>query len=309
MNDLQIQCFLVAAKHMNFSKAAEELFISQPAVSRHIINLEKELNSPLFDRAEKPIRFTPAGKEYFEFFTRMTAELDTLKHTHGMPITVPAKRLTIALNSIWSYSDTLAAFLHDFQVKHPEISVTFNQYLSTNIISSFSDDSADILIHMTNVIRNASGYDFCPIGYVKNIICFSENNLCAAKENLRMEDFIDASFVYTEDGNARPASQPHIKKKILSLFPENSRAQPNFVAAPNSDIATSLVEDGVCVILLDEWARLRTRPGIRTFVTVFRESVSFGWRKTERNSAVDQFVRSACDYFREHALSAIDGTP
>ena len=305
MNDLQIQCFLVAAKHMNFSKAAEELFISQPAVSRHIINLEKELNSPLFDRAEKPIAFTPAGKEYFDFFTRMSAEFDALKHEYGMPIAAPAKRLTIALNSIWSYSDTLAAFIHDFQVKHPEISVTFNQYLSTNIISSFSDDTADILIHMTNVISNASGYDFCPIGYVKNTICYSDNNPCAAKGHLKMEDFVDASFVYTEDGNARPASQPHIKKKIFSLFPESLRGSLRFVTAPNSDIATSLVEDGVCVILLDEWARLRTRPGIQSFTTDFWESVSFGWRKDARNSAVDMFVRDACDYFRDHPLSSI----
>lgn len=305
MNDLQIQCFLVAARHMNFSKAAEELFISQPAVSRHIINLEKELNSPLFDRAEKPICFTPAGKEYYEFFTRMSAELDTLRHTYGTPIAAPVKRLTIALNSIWSYSDTLAAFIHDFQVKHPEISVTFNQYLSTNIISSFSDDSADILIHMTNVIRNASGYDFCPIGYVKNILCYSENSPFAQRSTLKLEDFMEASFVYTEDGNARPASQPHIKKKILSLFSQNRRSGPNFVAAPNSDIATSLVEDGVCVILLDEWARLRARPDIRTFVTDFRESVSFGWRRSERNGAVDLFVRAACDYFRDHPLGSV----
>lgn len=305
MNNLQIQCFLVAAKHMNFSKAAEELFISQPAVSRHIINLEKELNSPLFNRADKPISLTPAGKEYYDFFTRMSAELDAMKRKYGTPVTAPTKKITIALNSIWFYSDVLAAFIHDFQVNHPEISVTFNQYLSTNIISSFSDDTADVLIHMTNVISHAEGYNFCPIGYVKNIICFSEDNPFAAKSQLKMEDFVDATFVYSEDGNVHPVSQPHIKRKILSLFPEKRLGSPRFVAAPNSDIATSLVEDGICVILLDEWARLRSRPGIRTFITDFRESVSFGWRKDVQNAAVDMFIRDACDYFREHSLSSI----
>ena len=302
MNDLQIRCFLAAAKHMNFSKAAEELYISQPAVSRHIINLENELNSSLFDRNAKPIAFTPAGKDYFSFFTRISAELDALKDQHGISSAAPSKSLTIALNSIWSYSFTLAEFIHDFQVRHPEISVTFNQYLSTNIISSFNDDSADILIHMTTVMSSAAGYDFCPIGYVRNIICYSENNPCAEKDNIQLTDFAEASFVYTEDSGSRPASQPHIKKKIRSLFPEELRDSLRFVAAPNSDIATSLVEDGICVILLDEWARLKTRPGIKTFITESRESVSFGWRKDMRTTAVDMFVRDACDYYHSHPL-------
>lgn len=305
MNDLQIRCFLVAAKHMNFSKAAETLFISQPAVSRHIINLEKELNTPLFDRNAKPIAFTPAGKDYFEFFSRISAELETLKHEYSMESITPAKSLTIALNSIWSYSDALAAFIHDFQVRHPEIGLTFNQYLSTNIISTFNDESANILIHMTNVLNNASGYDFCPIGYVNNIICYSRNHPCAQKANIRLEDFAEASFVYTEDGNARPASQPHIKRKIHSLFPEELHQSIRFTAAPNSDIATSLVEDGICVILLDEWARLKSRPDICSFVTDTKESVSFGWRRDGYTTAVDLFIRSACEYFREHSLSPL----
>jgi len=304
MNDLQIRCFLAAAKHMNFSKAAEELYISQPAVSRHIMNLEKELNAPLFDRNAKPITFTPAGKAYYTFFSRAVAELETLKSQYGITTTTPSQSLTIALNSIWSYSSTLAGFIHDFQVHHPEISVTFNQYLSTNIISTFSDESADILIHMTNVMSSATGYDFCPIGYVRNIICYSENNPCAEKEDIRLLDFAEASFVYTEDSGSRPASQPHIKRKIRSLFPEDLRKSLRFVAAPNSDIATSLVEDGICVILLDEWARLKSRSGIRTFITESRESVSFGWRKDARTTAVDMFVRDACDYFRDHPLGS-----
>lgn len=303
MNDLQIRCFMVAGKYMNFSKAADTLFISQPAVSRHIINLEKELNTQLFDRNAKPIAFTPAGKEYYEFFTRTTAELELLKHEYGAQSAMPSQRLTIALNSIWSYSQTLAAFIHDFQVRHPEISVTFNQYLSTNIISTFNDDSANILIHMTNVLSGASGYEFCPIGDVRNIICYSASHPFAKRTDLRLEDFTETSFVYTEEGNSAPATHSSIKKKIRSLFPEELQDSVRYTPAPSSDIATSMVEDGLCVILLDEWARLKSRTEIHSFYTGTRESVSFGWRRDGYTTAVEQFVRGACEYFREHPLS------
>lgn len=47
MNDLQIEYFLAAARNMSFSKAAQELFVSQPAISRQILALEQELGCPL----------------------------------------------------------------------------------------------------------------------------------------------------------------------------------------------------------------------------------------------------------------------
>ena len=50
MNDLQIEYFLAAARNMSFSKAAQELFVSQPAISRQILALEQELGCPLVER-------------------------------------------------------------------------------------------------------------------------------------------------------------------------------------------------------------------------------------------------------------------
>lgn len=66
MNERQISCFLSVARHLSFSKASRELFISQPAISHHIQMLEKELDTRLFLRSTIAVELTPAGQVFLK---------------------------------------------------------------------------------------------------------------------------------------------------------------------------------------------------------------------------------------------------
>ena len=61
MNTTQIKYFLTAARTLNFTEAANQLYISQPALSKQITAIESELNMQLFIRSKKKVRLTPAG--------------------------------------------------------------------------------------------------------------------------------------------------------------------------------------------------------------------------------------------------------
>ena len=56
--------FLSVAKHQNFTKAAKECHIAQPAISKQMLSLEKELGFPLFERKNRRVELTDAGKEF-----------------------------------------------------------------------------------------------------------------------------------------------------------------------------------------------------------------------------------------------------
>ena len=60
----QIECFLEAAKTLNFTEAASRLYISQQGLSRQIASLEKELELRLFDRTTRDVRLTRSGEGY-----------------------------------------------------------------------------------------------------------------------------------------------------------------------------------------------------------------------------------------------------
>jgi DNA-binding transcriptional LysR family regulator len=87
MADRRLQVFHAVAKHLSFTKAAETLFMTQPAVTFQVKQLEEQLNTRLFDRAQGRIALTPAGQLAFEYAERilaLSAELDTrLKEMGG----------------------------------------------------------------------------------------------------------------------------------------------------------------------------------------------------------------------------------
>ena len=71
MNTTQLECFLAVANFLNFSRAAEQLHITQPAVSHQIGSLEDELGTKLFFRTSKSVRLTQAG----HLFTQYAGEI------------------------------------------------------------------------------------------------------------------------------------------------------------------------------------------------------------------------------------------
>src|SRR5260370_18811117 len=87
MGERGLQVFHAVAKPLSFTKAAETLFMTQPAVTFQVKQLEEHLNTRLFDRAQGRIALTPAGQIAFEYAERilgLSEELDRrLKEVNG----------------------------------------------------------------------------------------------------------------------------------------------------------------------------------------------------------------------------------
>src|SRR3989449_6974319 len=87
MADRRLQVFHAVAKHLSFTKAADALFMTQPAVTFQIKQLEEYFSTRLFDRAQGRITLTPAGVialEYAERIIALSAELEArLKDISG----------------------------------------------------------------------------------------------------------------------------------------------------------------------------------------------------------------------------------
>jgi DNA-binding transcriptional LysR family regulator len=120
MADRRLQVFHAVAKHLSFTKAAEALFMTQPAVTFQVRQLEEHFNTRLFDRAQGKIALTAAGVVAFEYAERilgLSAELDArlkeMGHEASGPLLIGA-------------STTLAEFLlprvlGEFKARHPAV--------------------------------------------------------------------------------------------------------------------------------------------------------------------------------------------
>ncbi len=76
LNPTHLKTFLAVAGHMSFTRAAEEVFLSQPAVSRQVQQLERDLKTPLFEHIGKTLHLTDAGRTLVPEAQRLLANLE-----------------------------------------------------------------------------------------------------------------------------------------------------------------------------------------------------------------------------------------
>ena len=79
MLDFRMKTFLTVCRYMNFTRAADSLGLTQPAVSQHIGYLEKEYGVPLFKREHKKLTLTPAGEILRSALETMRNDENTVK--------------------------------------------------------------------------------------------------------------------------------------------------------------------------------------------------------------------------------------
>ncbi len=122
MNDRQLQCFLQAATFLNFHKAAELLYLSQPALTYQIKSMEAELGFDLFDRSKRQVELTPAGKALYEEMIPLWGSLRTAVE-RARSVAESSSSVTIRWAPVLLSQERFTEFLRFFRDTHPDIPV------------------------------------------------------------------------------------------------------------------------------------------------------------------------------------------
>ncbi len=135
-----VRGFEAAARRLSFTLAAEELFVTQSAVSRQVQALEAFLGTKLFERRHKALALTPAGQAYFRAAAAALAELRTATQrareaARGPVLTVTS---TVSFASIW-----LVPRLGRFRRAHPGIDV---RIAATHEVLDMAREGIDVAI-------------------------------------------------------------------------------------------------------------------------------------------------------------------
>ena len=130
--------FRAAARHLNFTRAAQELFVTQPAISREIRTLEEQLGTPLFKRGSRALELTEAGREMY----RAVDEALNLIDAATERVIKPARRLAVTspvpLASMW-----LVPRLPRFTRFHPDVEL---RIAASNDTQDLAREQLDVAI-------------------------------------------------------------------------------------------------------------------------------------------------------------------
>lgn len=145
----------VYAVYLNrsFSKAAEKLYISQPALSAAIKKVEEEIGLPLFDRSNNPIQLTPAGEYYIESIEKiMRIEKEMATHFASL---LGNNRETINIGSASFFcAYVLPTIIQEFRLEYPGYRVNLLEANADDLVKCLRTGSIDIVLDVEKLDPN-----------------------------------------------------------------------------------------------------------------------------------------------------------
>lgn len=145
----------VYAVYLNrsFSKAAEKLYISQPALSAAIKKVEEEIRLPLFDRSTNPIQLTPAGEYYIDSVEKiMEIERNMAAHFSSL---LGAGRGTINIGSASFFcAYVLPTIIQEFKLEYPGYVVNLLEANADDLVKCLRSGSVDIILDVEKLDPN-----------------------------------------------------------------------------------------------------------------------------------------------------------
>ena len=198
MSDRRLQVFHTVARLLSFTKAAESLHMTQPAVTFQVRQLEEQFNTRLFDRTHNRISLTEAGQRVYEFADRifeLYAEMENA--VRDMTGEISGMLVIGASTTIAEYM--LPSLLGDFKKQYPDINVHLKVSNSDGIVSMVENNDIDLGVVEAPVMNKNLVVEECRKDRLVAIV--PPQHALASQETVIMKDLLENAYIAREEGS------------------------------------------------------------------------------------------------------------
>ncbi|MEL7587832.1 MAG: LysR family transcriptional regulator [Prolixibacteraceae bacterium] len=257
--DYRDEVFLAVAEGLSFSRAAEELYISQPAVTKHIKELERRLNIGLFERKGNKIYLTEAGKLTYDFLIR-------IRHHYG--------ELEFQLGRL---SD---AFIGSIRIG---CSSTISQYCIPKVLAAFYKRYPNIKLF----VFNGNSFE------MESKLLTNEIDLALVENESSRSEIHYRKFLEDEIVLVTAAQSEYAKRRTLSV--DDLRQVPIVLREKGSGtlevIQKSFARHSISVESLNIFIHLGSNESIKNFLCDFQGVALISERAIEKELLYKTLVR------------------
>jgi DNA-binding transcriptional LysR family regulator len=198
MADRRLQVFHTVARMLNFTKAAESLHMTQPAVTFQVRQLEEHFNTRLFDRAHNRISLTDAGRRVFEYADRIFKLYGEMENGVRELTGEIGGALTIgASTTIADYM--LPTLLGDFNARYPEVSIHLKVSNSDGIVAMVESNAIDLGVVESTIGNKNLVVETCKQDHLVAIV--PKGHPLAGEGQVHFSDLLDFPFICREEGS------------------------------------------------------------------------------------------------------------
>ncbi|HYE65426.1 MAG TPA: LysR family transcriptional regulator [Pyrinomonadaceae bacterium] len=241
----QLRTFRVVAETLNFTRAAERLNLTQSAVSHQIKALETELGEPLFIRAKRGVKLSPAGKIALEYTERILDDAQALSERVSGREHSPAGRVRAAA-ATQAFVHLFATLFESFMRAHPNVELSFRTTASTDqTVTDILNGAADVGFASMPVYSPA--LQVTELFEDELVLIVGRSHALAKRDEAAIEDVKRERWILFERGAS-------IRRATEDFF-ERFGIRPDLALESNDTYFIKLmVEHGLGISLLPVWA-------------------------------------------------------
>jgi len=210
----QLKVFEAVARHLSFTQAAQELHLTQPAVSMQIKQLEEEVGLPLFEQLGKKVFLTRAGEEMYHYSRSIAHELAEAEEVLEQLKGVKRGHLVLAVASTANYFATriLAAFAKQF----PDVTFSLDVTNRAALLQQLERNESDLVI----MGRPPADMHLIMETFMENplVVVAPPNHPLVSVAQVQLNDLRDEPFLFREKGSGtRIAMERFFKEHGVTL--------------------------------------------------------------------------------------------
>lgn len=292
MNTFQLSCFLSVAQHLNFARAAEELNITQPAVTHQIQTLEEELNVKLFHRTTRTVEITTEGKVFLDDAKQILRLSVRAKKRFEYPDKRKVLPFSIACHyycEVFSLTGIMKKMRQTFPNLYPRIQIVPFRH----IYKLLADENVDAVINFQEPDTKKIPGTYKQLAKVRlNCICAKDSPL-ATRKSITTADLSKEKLILN-DPDKSPDSVVRLQGSLMAgrspadfLFSDSTEAAlmlaeagfgvtllPNIFVPPTPGFASIPVEDFDAFSFGIYYKTLKGNPCLKEFITLLKEELS-----------------------------------
>ena len=298
MADRRLQVFHTVARLLSFTKAAETLHMTQPAVTFQVRQLEEHFNTRLFDRTHNRISLTEAGKRVFEYSDHIFELYSEMEHAvREMTGDVSGILMIGASTTIAEYM--LPALLGDFKKKYPDVNLQLKVSNSDGIVHMVENNVIDLGVVESPVLNKNLVVEVCRVDQLVAVV--SPNHPLAGKDTVTIGELLEYPYICREEGSG---TREVISEYMTEQGIHNGQVHLTMeLGSPESIKGAVEAGMGVSIIssaTVQKELKLGTLVPL-TLVPALERPFSFVHQKQKfRHRAMDELLEFARSYCKAH---------
>ena len=307
MADRRLQVFHTVAKLLSFTKAAEVLHMTQPAVTFQVRQLEEHFNTRLFDRTHNRVTLTQAGETVYFYSRRIFEQYEEMENSVREITGEVSGTLTIgASTTVAEYM--LPALLGKFKKVYPDIRLSLKVSNTENVVAMVEDNVIDLAVVEAPVSNKHLLVDVCDVDAL--VVVAHPDHEVARMESITAEQLVTYPYICREEGSGtRDVIRDYMKQHNIDSECLNVCLE---LGSPES--IKGAVEAGMGIAILSK-VTISKELALGTLVAVpldppLERPFSFvRQRQKFRQSATEKLLDFAHDYCqaRRHGAGGSDG--